>query len=243
MIERDFSGKTQEIVFLNGIRGHVGNPSREEVILFMEKIFPPMRREYFEKIANHRDIAQKSLSEFRSAGEHALGKNLSRTALCCNFALSISDGFEDIAKQELVKGKLAEFRFWFDLSMGMSLALGDVGDGEDELSDSGDELRLNFIARLSDLGKQNNKWSASEQADFYLKMKRRGEKYLRMFIKDSSGFSIVDSRVEEIRKSVSEDVRSLCPEYVLAGAEFARDLYKMIYGIAAPLYSEQQRNK
>lgn len=76
--------------------------------------------------------------------------------------------------------------------------------------------------------------SIAQETEEYLKMRSSGAKSLEHLRDDPSGFMLMDASVGMVNVDSFQ-----AREYVTAGAELARDLYKILYEIAAPLYPEK----
>ncbi|OGH24549.1 MAG: hypothetical protein A3B47_03650 [Candidatus Levybacteria bacterium RIFCSPLOWO2_01_FULL_39_24] len=229
MVERNLE---KERADLKAIRISLGPPSTEERSYFVKNIIPKMHfapEEFNEAI--------ERLSEFKSTIEkHNI--NFSRPALCSKFIYVEMNGyFMDLIKEALNDKDMAGVRFRYDFLEGIERATAIILVGDNELSEVGESNRLQSLS-----SQENSDYALSEKAGAYIWSKTRARNYSNILIKDPSGFLLMDFGAEETQADLDSGLYGpLCREYVLGGAQLARDLYKEVYKIAAPLYPEKQQ--
>lgn len=229
-------GEFDEIIRLDGRRRDVGEPSREQID-FIKKNFIPMVRSRFIGGLGERSRILDDLSQYRLDAQRIMGRSLSRPLLCASFSLDdVGEQCMDAARGADSENDIEKFRFFFDFAIGSRLVLKSISQAENELHDSGEDMRLKVASYT---GSVLNR-STSEVAEKYLFMRKESADFLDFLRRDPSGFLLLSSLVEKVEAGSDLRIKHCTKEYVLGGAEISRDLYKELYGIAAPLYPQGQ---
>ena len=125
------------------------------------------------------------------------------------------------------------FCFNWDLYWGVLLTVSSIPAAESEMSGEFDQTvapPLSETCKALDL-------SVAKEVEEFLELKDSAKEGSQSLKKDPTGLSLVNSWVERFRSGDERVVANYhSKEYVLAGAELARDLYEKFYQIAAPLY-------
>lgn len=235
MVEDGFEKESRERINLRIRRDEAGNPSQEQIDYVMQEVVPLVRSGFIDGIGEPRRVFD-DLSKFK-LDEQKNGTSLSRPLLCAYtlFLYEVCDKFIGLARRADSENDIEQFRFFFDFGRGSELVLHSIFGAEEGLSDRGEESRLeatSLASKMLDI-------STGEAAEGYLRMKRDETYSLGLLRQDPSGFLLLDSVVEKVKADSDFHIGLHTKEYVLAGAEVARDLYKKIYEIAAPLYPEK----
>lgn len=231
MTERNFEGKLSRLVDLKRIRKLVGVPSSKE-IEDMQRYFHPRVKSMCQKVITEgKDIILASYSQNRA--------NFSIPGFCATVLKQVRDQLLGKAEENINEGKAGNFRYIFDFAFGFGLPANRVLAAEGELSGIGEETRLRILAHQS----ENYDTPITEEADTYLFMKKFDGEALRLLIKDKSGLELIDNLINKIKSNSSaEDMGGMSKEYVLTGAELARDLYRQLYEIVeSPRANQQQK--
>ena len=239
MAEESLEHRLNEMSRVRKLREKAGKPSQMEINSVMQKVFPVLRPKMVETYAGDKEKAFKELSEYKLANEQRLNCPLSRPELCASFLLvNFGDAYGKTAEHAFDQGNISLFRFFFDFSLGIKLTSACIMSAQDEAAGAMDDIDSKVVSHT---GKTFD-LSAGTEADYYLYMKREEARSLRFLHNDPSGFSLMDDSVIRIEAESFPGIISSQPkEYILAGAEITRDLYKQLYEITAPLYPPKQQ--
>lgn len=234
MAEDSVEGEFDKMIILTEKRKEAEKPSQEQINLVMQKKWPSLKSDIMCIFGEESEIL-KYFRQCKSGMEKNVRKRMSRPLLCATILnRHLTDWSIDEARVADSKGNKEKFIFLFDFAIGSQLVLTSIIRAEDELSDRGEDQRLQVSSYMN---KTPNK-PTSKMTKEYLYMKREDDGLLRLLLKDPSGFLLVDSLVK--RAETDTALLDFCvKEYLLAGAETAGDLYKKFYKIAAPLYLEK----
>lgn len=238
MTEKNFEGTLGRLVGLKAIRKSVGEPSSEEIGK-MRGEFPKVKSVCENAIAISKDIILTSFSQNRT--------NFSIPGFCATVLVKqIRDRLlvkaeEIINEIDINEKNVEDFRYIFDLAFGFGLPLNRVLAAEGELSDGGEESRLRILAYQS----ENYGIPVTEEVDTYLFMKKFDSDALKLLIKDKSGLELIDDLINKIKSNSSvEDMGitdGMSKEYVIAGAELARDIYRQLCQMIDPSVPPEQK--
>jgi hypothetical protein len=215
-----------------------GKPSSEEVSYYLKEELGILKNILEQKLK--KDDIIEELSDFKRAEEKKLSTSVSRVVFCIGFvATIIQNNTNDKMLQSLDVGNLGDFRFLHDIEKGAALTLSSIFDAEVEQSGKGEESRLDSIAEVS----SEFNLDMGDETELYLALKRNAINDAGYLARDLSGFSLADELVERLKTGTTTaliyDFESI--KYISAGAELARDLYKQLYQISAPLYPQEQK--
>jgi hypothetical protein len=228
IMAKEFERKQDRIIELAKTRRLVGNPSAPEIEAFLYT-FPRLKSACKDAITMNEDAILEGFSRYKA--------NISIPRFCASLlSMHVGNGFLETAEGHFVGDRIELFRSFHDLGVGSNLVLGGILAAENELSNLGEESRI-FECQIEDYN-----FSATQEVEAYLLMKKLDREALGLLLKDKTGKLLIDDLVNKIRLgSLFQDMHqkgSVTKEYVVAGAELAGDLYKQVYGII-----EQRGNK
>ncbi|GEM_PF-3478397 len=129
-----------------------------------------------------------------------------------------------LADELLNKGNVRAFRFFFDMGFGITITLGKLISTEDELYRDWDEEQAKIDSMLESVGV-----SVSDRVNATLINKQFDKKRLEILKKDPTGFLVLDEIMNEFKPGGEDLPNSICEQYVLFGANIARNQYRAIY--------------
>lgn len=224
-------GRERELIFeLTVRRQYVSAPSKEEINKVLEKVANRLRYEALHVIIWDR---QETLDFFDFEEPRV---NRSKLALCAAvlkvviFKKSMEWAMKRAEKAFYADNESA-FGFHFDFGMGLGSVFGILLATEAEIAGHADNVIVEHQAQAERFLDQtlNLKTSPGGQAENYVRAKRELAIDAELLKKDPTGFLLVDSYVSKLKQSSPDPHQT--KEYVVAGAELARDLYKMLYEI------------
>lgn len=240
MLEQDNFGGLNELaragLKADSKRAQIGRPLPREIILTLNTILPSVKKNLSEKLSG--DGVREQLMEFKLNVEKNLGIGLSRSSLCANFIYSRAESLlwnreEAVNKQIFEQEDEESFRFFYDFLEGLGLVLGPLVAVENQdICEKVTIAQLSCISEAFDI-------SVSDEVDCYLSIKDSDRFVSELLGKDHSGFLAVDILTGKI-KADRENLFS-AKEYILAGAETARDLYKKLHRIIELLYPDRKQ--
>ncbi len=235
--------RLDELGKLLKLRVAAGKPPSDEIDFVMREIVPPETSNILSKHVGNREKAFKALSGYQSVFQE--NKNLPRVSkphLCASFLITnvyevLYEVCWDMSKELSDSNKVRLFRFLYDFETGIGFSLSRIVDAEEEIAGKAED---GSTRRISAIGEKYGV-PMGVQIETYLGQRSADKESAGFLTKDPSGFSLMDDSVERAKTGLSSDIDpSQATEYIVAGAEVSRDLYKELYGIAAPLYPEQQ---
>lgn len=219
-------------------RQTVGKPQGEEITRYLQ-VFSRLRHDDLGVLSNNRDAVSEELSVFKDYLQAQEGVTPSRLFLCADYVrVAIFEKYIKFADTFLQEGDIPSFRFFFDTGFGISNVCGRLMAGELGVGGEADEFITRYISEESEvIDPKDPIGSAVEE---YVTVTGDVSKTSRFLREDPTGFSALDTFIAELKKGsgIQESVQA--EEYILAGAELARDIYKELYEIAYSLYPQSQ---
>lgn len=209
------------------IRQALGKPPEEEVSSVLTD-FAPNFAHRSEPLTP--EETQNNLGNLKLLKAKLEKKGLasSRAALCAVYISPIQDQFLTEAINWASKD-MSLVRFYWDYAFGFDAVTAQIKEAADEEYSNTDEA----ATALS----RKPRVSTGEEAGDYLSMRVEIIENARLLKKDPT--ALIDHIINKLRQSVKSIGTYMSVEYVIAGAELARDLYKQAYEIAAPLYPDK----
>lgn len=239
MPEDNFERKADEELSLLKRRERAGIPSEEHISYVVQQNVPSVRSDIIARFRGEPNITllKQLLERYKLGVQKNVGVNLSKPFLCATFlSRSLGDHLTSEARNAFNENDMGKFRFFYDFLTGLKQSLDRPVRAEAELSDVGEEGRLKVVSYEGD----RLKIPVEEQAEQYLNMREKDAESLKLLCKDDSGFLLMNDFAERVKTGSWHISAYQAKEYVLAGAELARDLYKELYEIAAPLYPQKK---
>lgn len=215
----------------------MGNPSPEEVELFMQTEVAKIRQKTSEGFADK----AKSAAVFSALKAFKVGADsdslvLSRPSLVASYLYFASIPlFWSNALIADDEENLPAARFHIDFSIALGNTLAAVLLAEGDIRGDSDAATTAFLDEQEQL--IPGETPLTDSLEEYIGMRRMLGEYGALLQHDPTGFSTVDDYVNYA--SQLDDESAFCREYFKAGAEFGGYLYKMFYEIAEPLYPNQ----
>ncbi len=227
-MEKEAEDLLAQLVFWENRRKEAGVAIPEE-IESGSKIFAEHKQVALERFRNSQEILRKAAA-IKEAMQGA-GINLSRPLLCKTLIeQTVTEGFDEQMQNFFKQKKTPLFRLFYDVTVGMQGVLSPIEAAEEE-------IRGNFDNMVSEMLPLETKQSVPLSVEKYLSIRKGFEKISGLLKIDTTGFSLVDAYVESIKRQEMPLVKDFqSREYVVLGAEFARDLYKTTYQAIASLY-------
>jgi hypothetical protein len=224
-------------VMLEKFRAHVGAPTEKESGQFLQKIIPELQIPPEMLNLNDKELLvslrRMKLKDELDDVENSLPK------LCGKFVSKVvSEPVLDVAIMSYRKVDPVNFRFYFDFFKGINNIACSVMMGEDERTKGlGEKEALATIASLEE--EDGYQTPEADSMENYRLLRELGQKCLSSLIKDPTGFSLVDERVRELRiETRAGMLGEQYSKYMMAGANFARNLYKRLYKLGESLYPQ-----
>lgn len=216
-------------------RKQIGNPSQEETNIFM-RAWPDLRLQITKVCVGDREKTFKDLVAEKIKFEAKAGKPMSRLDLCAGHILKegIITTFFNKAKRHYYAGELEEFRFYFDVfKIGAEFPLGGILEKEKVSGGTDvDMLPASYVSERFNV-------DAGEAADMYLLSESMGKNNLRFLSVAPSGISLINDFCDKFRSGYYSTTW-FSTDYTVAGAKLLRDLYRTLYELGAPLFSQAQ---
>lgn len=228
--------REREPIQLVRIREEVGKPTQEEVDLVLNEFVGRFVRRDNPLSPEEKD---KTLEQLRLAKLELERKGFSstRVALSSGYIFLLKSHFLKEAETMLNDNAVQLFRFYYDYSLGFGALVGQIDESANKGHSSVDENISTYIfQRNVAFGLQR---PTSEDADEYLHTSSRVLRNAESLKSDPTGFLLADEISRTIGQDKDFERSNVSVDYVIAGAEHARDLYKETYEIAGALYPAQ----
>lgn len=235
----------KQLTHLNELRSTIGNPNIpvEDANNVVNTVFNPMRHQLLEGTRQDPDFFRERLSGDRKAFIREHGYVPSNPHLCTNFIIfRICQAAWDSAEQDFTAGNIPRVIYEIDYAHGTFVTLSSIDIAETALSlgEQSSTETVNYVEESS-----GRELTSAEASDIYIASIRNQESAVKSLKEDPSTFKLIDEYVEEM-KSYARNIREgvnpkgrmrrmhpyQVPEFVVAGAELGRDLYKLIYPLA-----------
>lgn len=211
------------------MREKLGRPSAKEEAILMEQFYPQIRQAILRGYSQT-GLTLELFSRMREA-ERATRVNPSRPRLCADVLLTAP--FSRYTSMALAANDMPRFKFTYDLNCGFSNAAYLTFLAEDELTGE-DEAITRYTQDIQTFDPQG---VFESPGDTYVLLKTDSKECAKLLRQDPSGLMVLEYGIESIRNE--EPWRPLWQSraYVIAGAELARDAYKILYEISERLNS------
>ncbi|MDP3988479.1 MAG: hypothetical protein Q8P80_05055 [Candidatus Levybacteria bacterium] len=235
----------KEFASLISRRGRSGKPSSRETERFIEKIFRPLYARNMSFLngnvegANNAPIIE-ALEETYEGYKEETKLNPSIPRLCATMVNNLAKSYKDESLKAFSRKDLSKFSFYYDLFFGMSATASQIVFAEEQLRDSFDDKLASLIPIISDMAMGKKKPpSIEDETGRYLYIKESSKENLRIMMGDPTGLNIFSIWIERFKKDPGSIGPSQSKEYVIAGAELGRDLYKGFYQIAQQYFPKR----
>lgn len=223
MTEKDF-GNSQEFDLRDSLpilRQNVGSPSVKEAQIMLNVFSQSIRMPLMNNMARQEKAI---LNAFIQSEEKT-----SPVIFCASHALVVEKKLFNMAGKAFYNGEKEQFRLFFDTAEGFNI-LAALILAEKELTGTGEEYRLEKMASID----KEFGLSESEAMETYLRIVKFDTDLLKFLQKDNSGTSLVNHLSDTIKSDFKLRSDFISTDYLSAGAELARDLYRKMYQIINP---------
>lgn len=233
---------------INQLRSVIENPNMpiEYANDVVNTVFNQMRHQLLEDTRQNPDFFREWLTGTRKALMEQHGNIPSNPSLCANFIVSrICQAAWDSAEKDFAAGAIPKVIYEIDYAHGTFITVSSIAIAITalRLGERSSIETVNYVEEAS-----GRELPPAEASDIYIASVINQESAVKSLIDDPSAFQLIDKYVEEM-KSYARKIRAgispkgyirrmhpyQVPEFVVAGSELGRDLYKLIYPLAEKL--------
>ena len=209
------------------------------------KYIIPDQEKFLTTLQSHPDDVRTLLQQTRESIVVKPGETVTNRMVCATYVVDqVYSVLQNLAVGALNSDNLSSFLLYFDVADGVMEAVVSIYTGEAELNGvTADRQREGYALR--------GEYELTPLPPF---VRQAGDQYeqaavariLSLLQQDPTGCSVVDDAVESMKVEASgkpiDRIGSIesfqVPEFVVAGAEFGRQVYKEISGIARNVHDQ-----
>lgn len=214
------------------MREAIGKPSVDEINEMMTREYPKVVKNAYDCVSNQQQLLAFSL-RLKSEISQRNGVAPSRRSLCVGvLRYKISDNLKRSFTDALMRNDIPSFRFYFDMDEGFKGLLGFILTTEKLTREDIETVVQKEIASIS----QDPEAPEASEEERYMAVKDYIEGNVKLLSEDPTGFLLLDTLFTRMKQNKSLFPSDETPEYSLAGAKLAVDLYKWVYEATGSLY-------
>lgn len=174
------------------------------------------------------DLIRQKLPEFRQDSYKSNNRWPSRTRLTAELVYRTGDGWLTHAQEQLERN-IEQFVFYWDVAYGVAEVASRVILAEETIAGHAEEQIADAVSMVQEWEESG----ASSHLGSYLKFNQLAIAESQLLLEDPNGLlvvnSVIENLVQEAENTKTGWARFLIPQFVIGGANFARQMYEQLY--------------